>query len=377
MAGKILTTSVPKPSINLPAAVNRTAALTGRSPFQVGRGVLRAMLTGQKLTPVDYFVQGAWLGDAAEFVGGTSNLLLNESLQAAGHANLTGLLNDKYLTGLVLEANGFPVPALKAVFATDRSFGPLPTLKTAEALADWTSDASNLSAFAKPVDGSMALGSVPLRAGAAGLVDIGGREVDVTALAHEVAQAFPQGWLIQELLKQPAEIEALIGPGVGTVRVVTLWEAGGPRVMYAVWRHPAVGTWVDSAIFGKPNIGCALDPMTGEVVQAHVGDLFKGKPITHSLVTPELPLIGYRLPGWPEVVRICKEAHRLFPAHALLGWDIALTDRGPVISELNSNPLHMSYQRAFKRGFLHPEHVARLDAARALMRSRVGEKAGK
>jgi hypothetical protein len=99
--------------------------------------------------------------------------------------------------------------------------------------------------------------------------------------------------------------------------------------------------------------------------------------VTHSMVTPELPLVGYRLPDWTEVVRICCEAHRLFPGHALLGWDIALTGRGPVISELNANPLHMSYQRSFRRGFLHPEFVARLDAARALLQTRVGGTARK
>jgi hypothetical protein len=372
MAERILTTSVPKPSVNLGAALTRTAKLTGRSSLQVGRDVVRVMLTGQKLTPSEYFVQGAWLGRAGEFVGATSNLRLNESLVAAGKADLTALLHDKYLTGLVLEANGFPVPVLKAVSSAERSFGRVPTLTTADALAEWIGDGRNLPCFAKPVDGSMALASIPLRSAAPGLVEIGGREVGVAALAKEVAQAFPRGWLIQELLKQPAEIEALIGPGVGTVRVVTLWESTGPQVMYAVWRHPAVGTWVDAAIFGKPNVGCALDPATGEVVAAHLGDLFKGRPVTHSMVMPDLPLVGYRLPGWANVVRICCDAHRLFPGHALLGWDVALTDRGPVISELNANPLHMSYQRSFKRGFLHPEFVARLDAARTQMQTRVG-----
>jgi hypothetical protein len=372
MAERILTTNVPMPSVDLGAALARVAKLAGRSSVQVGRDVLKVMLTGQKLTPAEYFVQGAWLGKANEFVGASSNLRLNESLVAAGKADLTALLHDKYLTGLVLEANGFPVPVLKAVYAAERSFGRVPTLTTAEALAEWMGDGRNLPSFAKPVDGSMALASVPLRSAVPGLVDIGGRAVEIAALAREVAQAFPRGWLIQELLKQPAEIEALIGPGVGTVRVVTLWEAAGPQVLYAVWRHPAVGTWVDAAIFGKPNVGCALDPATGEVVAAHLGDLFKGRPVTHSMVTPELPLVGFRLPGWADVVRICCGAHRLFPGHALLGWDIALTDRGPVISELNANPLHMSYQRSFKRGFLHPEFVDRLDAARALMQLRVG-----
>ncbi|RYI22149.1 MAG: hypothetical protein EON48_08180 [Acetobacteraceae bacterium] len=375
MAQRILTTSVPKPSIDLSAALTRVARLTRRSPVKVALDVMAAMLSAQKLTAAEYFGQGAWLGSPTEYVGATSNLRLNKSLTAAGKVDLTALMHDKYLTGIILEANGFPVPRLKAVFSTDRAYSA-ETLRTPEALANWIGDAGNTPAFGKPVDGSMALGSIPLRAAARGMVDVGGREVEAAALAREVAKAFPRGWLIQELLRQPAEIETLIGPGIGTLRVVTLWEAAGPQILYGVWRHPAVGTWVDAAIFGRPNVGCALDPATGETLSAHLGDHFNGKPITHSLVTPDLPLVGYHLPGWRDITRICTEAHRLFPGHALLGWDIAVTERGPVISELNTNPLHMSYQRAFKRGFLNKDHVSRLDAARALMAGRVGKSVG-
>jgi hypothetical protein len=161
------------------------------------------------------------------------------------------------------------------------------------------------------------------------------------------------------------------------VRVVTLWETGGPQVLYSVWRHPAPGTWVDAAIFGKPNVGCALDA-EGTVTMAQLGDLFTGRAITHSQINPELPLIGYRLPHWREILEICRSAHRLFPGHALIGWDIAITGRGPVISEVNSNPLHMSYQRAYRRGFLDAAHRSRLDEARRLMQQRCkGGKASK
>jgi len=202
-------------------------------------------------------------------------------------------------------------------------------------------------------------------------VDIGGRKVATDALAKEVARLYPRGWLIQEQLRQPPDIEALIGPGIGTVRLVTLWEADGPEVLYAVWRFGMPGSWVDAAIHGKPNIGCALDA-EGQVTSARLGDLFTGRDITHSLVTPDLPLVGHRLEQWREIVEIGRAAHRLFPGHALIGWDFAMTLRGPVISEVNYNPLHMSYQRSFRQGFLHQEHIARLDAARCLMQQRCG-----
>lgn len=334
--------------------------------------VVRRLTGEQKLTVDEYFVQGAWLGDKEEratYVGAKANQQLNRSLTTVGPDDQTQLMTDKYLTGLILKASGFPVPDLKAVFAAFACFGPTPTLRTAEALASWLASSEELPAFAKPVDGTMSLGSVPLIPAGPGQVDIGGRTVPVTALAQEAANQFPRGWLIQEQLRQPSEIEALIGPEIGTVRLVTLWEADGPEVLYGVWRHPAPGTWVDAAIFGKPNIGCALDA-DGRITMVRLGDLFTGKDITNSLVTPHLPLTGYQLPQWSEIVQIGRAAHRLFPGHALIGWDFAMTLRGPVISEVNANPLHMSYQRSFRRGFLHQDHRARLDAARLLMHDR-------
>lgn len=275
-------------------------------------------------------------------------------------------MTDKYLTGQVLQACGFPVPGIKAVFSAFASFGATPTLRTAEDLAGWLTTTDQLPAFAKPVDGTMSLGSVPLLSAEAGQVSIGSQIVSASALASEVARLFPRGWLIQEQLRQPEAIEARIGPGIGTVRLVTLWEAGGPEVLYGVWRHPAVGTWVDAAIHGKKNVGCALDS-EGRITMARLGDLLTGRDLTHSLVTPELPLVGFQLDQWSEIVSIGRSAHRLFPGHALIGWDFAMTLRGPVISEVNANPLHMSYQRAFRRGFLHGAHLSRLDEARRLM----------
>lgn len=368
----ILINRRPSPRFDLAGALTRAARETGWSPMRIGMDMIGRMLGQQRLRPDEYFVQGAWTGNRAArsaFVGATSNRRVNLSLIAKGADDQTQLMADKYLAGLVLQANGYPVPEVKAAYAAARMFGPTPTSCSAEELAGWLGEPGHLPAFAKPVNGSMSLGSVPLAAAGPGRVDIGAKVVETAALAREVAWLYPRGWLIQEQLRQPPEIEALIGPGIGTVRVVTLWEAEGPQVLYAVWRHPAPGTWVDAAIFGKPNVGCALDG-EGTVTAAQMGDLFSGRALTHSLVNPDLPLVGYRLPHWPEIVELCRSAHRLFPGHALIGWDIAITRRGPVIGEVNSNPLHMSYQRAYRRGFLHPEHRTRLDAARQLLRKR-------
>jgi hypothetical protein len=371
----ILKAKVPPASANLAELLGKAADRSGRSQAALLLDMTLAALGPRRMKPIEYFVQGAWLDrtrPVSDFVGLNANRVTNRRLTARGPLDCWDMMTDKFLTGTFLAENGFPVPDIRAVFASSRSFPEVRMLTTPGELLQWLSDPANLPVFAKPNDGTMALGSIPIMVSDQGLVDIGGRSVRPEALAREVAALYPQGWLLQEQLRQPAEIEALIGPGIGTVRVVTLWEADGPQVMYGVWRIPAPGTWVDAAIHGAPNVGCALDA-EGRVLSAHVGDLLNGSEICQSQISPDLALVGYRLPQWPEMTAICTAAHRLFPGHALIGWDIAMTGRGPVISEVNASPLHQSYQRAFRRGFLNAEYRRRLDAARRLMQKRADQ----
>ena len=52
------------------------------------------------------------------------------------------------------------------------------------------------------------------------------------------------------------------------------------------------------------------------------------------------PITGARIEGrvlplWPDVVRMVERAHALYPDQVMLGFDVAITDRGPVIIEGN------------------------------------------
>lgn len=47
---------------------------------------------------------------------------------------------------------------------------------------------------------------------------------------------------------------------------------------------------------------------------------------------------GYQIPYLREAVELCIKAHRVFYNHFLLGWDIAITDEGPIVVEVNERP---------------------------------------
>ena len=48
-----------------------------------------------------------------------------------------------------------------------------------------------------------------------------------------------------------------------------------------------------------------------------------------------LPFKGFRLPDWPMVLKICQRTGEVFPLMKVHHWDIAPTDQGPRILELN------------------------------------------
>ncbi len=149
----------PKSGDDPAPALARVGHETGRSAPRIGIDLVRRMPGKQRLKREDYLFQGAFRGDAdarAALVGAVPDQRLNRSLTAEGADDQSQLMADKYLSGLVSQANGFPVPKLKAVFATDVLFKATPTLRSAEDLARWLEAGDALPAFPKPVDGSMA-----------------------------------------------------------------------------------------------------------------------------------------------------------------------------------------------------------------------------
>ena len=45
----------------------------------------------------------------------------------------------------------------------------------------------------------------------------------------------------------------------------------------------------------------------------------------------------YKIPYWEETIKIIKELHPIIFGLSTIGWDIAITEDGPVIVEINWN----------------------------------------
>ena len=145
---------------------------------------------------------------------------------------------------------------------------------------------------------------------------------------------------IEDLIIQHPALRKLYANAVNSMRIITILDNWGkPHVVYIVQKMGLNGSIVDNnCLFAR------VDPETGKIAYpAHSGDTTKGiiyyeHPETH------VPLVGYQIPYVKEAVKMCLEASLVVPQVRYIGWDVAVTEKGPVIIEGNTFNAHDFWQ---------------------------------
>src|SRR5262249_30298180 len=125
------------------------------------------------------------------------------------------------------------------------------------------------------------------------------------------------------------------GDAISTIRVVVLRDETRSTIHRVMLRIPARGSIVDNFGYGDMgNLVAALDVGSGEGQRVYEGWGVEQRGIErHPDTNAELE--GLVLPDWADGLELALRASRAFAAMPLQTWDLALTDRGPVMVELN------------------------------------------
>lgn len=150
-------------------------------------------------------------------------------------------------------------------------------------------------------------------------------------MVQEIARYRDRGYLFHERLAPAAEIARISGPALSTVRFLVLNADGKPQLLAATWRLPVGDSHADALWRG--NMMAALELRHGTVVRAIRGS---GMDLEELERHPDSgrPVLGRTLPMWAEARDLALRAAGMVPALELTGWDVAPTDRGPVLIEL-------------------------------------------
>lgn len=144
---------------------------------------------------------------------------------------------------------------------------------------------------------------------------------------------YGKNYLIQDLVKQHPEMNALNPDSINTLRIVTYRKGMEVTVLYVAIRIGREGQTIDNESAGGISTKVNMD---GSLCKYAYGAPGQDRiEVTDSGVKLE----GYRVPSFEKALAMVKEHHLNLPFQDLVGWDICIDEVGdPVMLEWNTTP---------------------------------------
>ena len=165
-----------------------------------------------------------------------------------------------------------------------------------------------------------------------GYEDNSGQKFDVDTFKkylNEKADQVKDRLILQKRIVTSDQLSTLSKNAPVVARIVTVRDvAGTVSFLNGVMLIPIGSEFLRPGIIVSP-----VDQSTGMLTEAvSYGIVRKAYPVHPDT---NQPITGTRVPHWKEAVEAVVKAHSFFPEYFSLGWDVAISDEGPVILEAN------------------------------------------
>lgn len=312
------------------------ALRAGRSASAILLEAARLMRGPGKLSGSEYFYYRLWNEDIGpeqkrEFVGRKAQNLMHV---ACNDRHWYQTAADKILFQTIMTGAGLPVPETLAVTQPLRWLPQAEALSEPERLANWLRDQAIYPLFAKQAGGKYSLNVLSLELfdpNTDRLTLLGGGTISVEQVVGHMLGG--NGYILQKRMAPHLGLANQFGPRLWSVRALVLVRQDGPIIHRALVKiatgvNPADNYWRAGNMLG------ALDTEIGRITRVVSG---AGADLTICQSHPDTnaALVGATVPNWPELRDLVCKAARVLPGIRTQSWDIALTDRGPVLLEVN------------------------------------------
>lgn len=264
------------------------------------------------------------------------------------------LARDKALYQILAHSANLPTPRTLATIAPGRKphFGLV--INTASELKEFLRKSSAEHLFFKPADGSLgegalSIGSYDAQSSSWELLP----EKTSISLEQLVERLTLNGELVRVLVQErlrPHPAMATIVPDVcPTVRYMTLRTPEGIEHLGAALRIGSGLGPTDNLAGG--GLLAPIDLATGNALTTI--SLARNMPesITRHPVTLA-PVTDLKIPDWQALRELIDRSAAVFNFLPCIGWDIGITDKGPVVIEINTRPRCISVQSFRPTGLL-------------------------
>jgi hypothetical protein len=236
------------------------------------------------------------------------------------------MLQDKFVFGQYLKALGFATPAVIALCDRDG----LDWIATGKRLR-WEDlpHQENMDGFLKDALGRCGKAVYPIRIQNRQLL-VNGRLMTPAALR----ELMDGKYIIQQRLIQHAEMDRLYPHAVNTIRLVTLRRGDDIELVSGTFRMGAGGNPWDN--WSSGGIGVGLNIETGRLNEKGMFRDSRGGMVSEHPET-KVRFDTFEIPFYREAADLVRELHTFFYGVHSIGWDVAITDKGPSVIEGNNS----------------------------------------
>ncbi|NND99148.1 MAG: hypothetical protein HKN47_17665 [Pirellulaceae bacterium] len=329
----------------------RLAKQSGKGMGAMVREITKLRFGLGRLRPDEYFMYGLYDDNRYTPEAKLSFLSQDQNLLVSPWATFA---KDKPLLTATLTGLGLPTPETQAIVHASRTFAGAAALRNREDVCRFLRQEARYPIFGKPFDSACSMGTAKINGydRENDAVLIGGDQLIPIDGFADMIESLGQDYLFQTLMLPHDEIAKLIGPSVSSVRMFVISDEDGCSLFRAAWKIPSNANSADN-FWRVGNMLAGIDVETGRIVKTLV------RTETGSTVPIDAhPVTGADFndmvfPMWDQMRSTVLAAAVNLPNCHFQGWDVALTDRGPVLVELEGdggNPI--MEQLCFESGLL-------------------------
>ena len=137
--------------------------------------------------------------------------------------------------------------------------------------------------------------------------------------------------LIEECIKQHPDMNVLYDKSVNTMRMFTFYKDGKSYFLQAVLKIGNGGVVDNFSSGGMYTYVSSTGDVYVEAIDRN-DNIYTEHPISKQKI------VGFKVPMFNEAVELVKECAKVIPEVAYVGWDVAISENGPVIVEGNCFP---------------------------------------
>lgn len=188
--------------------------------------------------------------------------------------------------------------------------------------------------IAKPVNGEQGRGVLKIKG------------IDSPEYQHLLSQMDKTPFVLEEMIYNDPDIAIINPSSLNTIRAYTLIKKDGtPEILAIMLRVGRPGSHVDN--WGSGGVGYNFDIDTGVCVG--YGRDKNYKPYIYHPGS-NVQMVGYKLPRFKELKDLIIEMSKSVPSARFVGWDIAITQNGFDLVEMNCPGGH-DFLQAFGKPF--------------------------